>query len=234
MTGPPREAPRIPSRRAAPARSRLSPRKEPAQRRSRETVRALLEAAAQVLEREGLDGATTDRIAARAGVSVGSLYQYFPGKEAIVLALAREHARETGRALAPVVAGWEEAAARPGGVRVDELVEPLVGALAAVHRVRPGLHRVLFDEAPRTPALRRALERGRADLAAALARALAACRAAAPRDPDLAAAVAIEAADALVHRLLVRPPAGRDAAACEAEIRLLLRRYLAPAARRGG
>ena len=197
-------------------------------------MRALLEAAAQVLEREGLDGATTDRIAARAGVSVGSLYQYFPGKEAIVLALAREHARETGRALAPVLAGWERAAARPGGARVDEVLGPLVSGVAAAHRTRPGLHRVLFEEAPRTPALRRALARGRAALADALARALSACGDAAPRDPGLAAAVAIEVTDALVHRLLVRPPPGRDAAACEAEIRLLLRRYLAPAAGRGG
>lgn len=64
-----------------------NPRKQPQQRRSRATVDKILAAAAQVLAEEG-DGATTDRIAARAGVSIGSLYQYFPNKDALLLELA--------------------------------------------------------------------------------------------------------------------------------------------------
>ncbi|MBR8500820.1 TetR/AcrR family transcriptional regulator, partial [Burkholderia cenocepacia] len=56
----------------------LSPRKAPRQRRSVATVDAIVEAAARILERDGFDGYTTNAVAALAGVSIGSLYQYFP------------------------------------------------------------------------------------------------------------------------------------------------------------
>jgi AcrR family transcriptional regulator len=65
----------------------LKPRKSPRQKRSEQLVATLLEAAAQVLERDGLAGFTTNAVAQRAGVGVGSLYQYFPNKNALVLAL---------------------------------------------------------------------------------------------------------------------------------------------------
>ena len=65
----------------------LEPRKAPAQARSTATVAAILEAAARILETDGLAGYSTNAIARRAGVSVGSLYQYFPGKDAITRAL---------------------------------------------------------------------------------------------------------------------------------------------------
>jgi AcrR family transcriptional regulator len=67
--------------------NRLNPRKAPNQLRSAQTVDAILEGAAEVLERHGFDGYTTNQIAARAGVSIGSLYQYFPNKDAVTLAL---------------------------------------------------------------------------------------------------------------------------------------------------
>ncbi len=74
-------------RRARP----LSLRKTPAQARSRQTVNAVLEAAAQLLDREGYARLNTNAIAARAGISIGSLYQYFPNKEAICSALIRRY-----------------------------------------------------------------------------------------------------------------------------------------------
>jgi AcrR family transcriptional regulator len=64
------------------AAARLSPRARPSQARSRDTVEALLQAAAQVFECHGYAAGTTNRIAERAGVSIGSLYQYFPNKDA--------------------------------------------------------------------------------------------------------------------------------------------------------
>lgn len=66
---------------------RLKPRKTPSQSRSALTVDAILEGAAHILERHGLAGYTTNAIAERSGVSIGSLYQYFPTKDAITVAL---------------------------------------------------------------------------------------------------------------------------------------------------
>lgn len=68
-------------------RRRVRQRKQPVQERSRATVEAVLEATLQVLLREGLAGLTTTRVAERAGVSVGTLYQYFPDKQSLVMAL---------------------------------------------------------------------------------------------------------------------------------------------------
>jgi AcrR family transcriptional regulator len=72
----------MPARKAA-----LSPRKRPRQQRSEATVAVILEAAARILETADLDAINTNLIARRAGISVGSVYQYFPGKEAIYAAL---------------------------------------------------------------------------------------------------------------------------------------------------
>lgn len=73
-----------------PETSRRSPRQE----RSRSTVEAIVEAAARVLSEVGLESVSTTRIARVAGVSIGSLYQYFPGKEAIASAMIRRQADE--------------------------------------------------------------------------------------------------------------------------------------------
>src|SRR3984885_9989466 len=78
---------------------RTSPRKSASQQRSQITVNALLEATARILVREGFDKASTNRIAEVAGVSVGSLYQYFPSKEAIVAALIDLHNSQVMRAV---------------------------------------------------------------------------------------------------------------------------------------
>src|SRR3569832_2453239 len=67
------------------------PRKRAGQERSRATVEALVEATARILVKEGFDKASTNRVAEVAGVSVGSLYQYFPSKEALVAAVIKRH-----------------------------------------------------------------------------------------------------------------------------------------------
>lgn len=71
----------------------ITPRRRPSQARSRSKVECLLEAAAQVFRAEGYN-ATTNRIAERAGVSIGTLYEYFPNKEALLLSLAERHVTE--------------------------------------------------------------------------------------------------------------------------------------------
>jgi AcrR family transcriptional regulator len=119
------------------------PRKQASQGRSRATVDALIEATARILVREGFDKASTNRIAASAGVSVGSLYQYFPGKEALVAAVMERHSQELMRVVRGALAG---VAALP----VEQAVRTLVAAAVKAHRVDPKLHRVLSEQIPRT------------------------------------------------------------------------------------
>ncbi|HUN53497.1 MAG TPA: TetR/AcrR family transcriptional regulator [Candidatus Sulfotelmatobacter sp.] len=120
----------------------LKPRKAAAQQRSRATVEALVEATARILVREGFDKASTNRIAEVAGVSVGSLYQYFPGKEALVAAVVERHQQEIMLMVRAELAG---VLAEP----VEKSVRKLVAAAVKAHRVDPALHRVLAEQIPR-------------------------------------------------------------------------------------
>src|SRR6201999_513352 len=72
----------------------LEPRKSPVQARSTASVEAILEATIQVLLKVGKERLTTTRVAARAGVSVGTLYQYFPNKSALLQAALKRHLAE--------------------------------------------------------------------------------------------------------------------------------------------
>ena len=118
------------------------PRKHASQQRSRATVDALIEATARILVREGFDKASTNRIAQVAGVSVGSLYQYFPGKEALVAAVAERHQQQI---LDTVRGELAEILALPPANAMRRLVTLSVNA----HRVDPGLHRALAEQVPR-------------------------------------------------------------------------------------
>jgi AcrR family transcriptional regulator len=119
------------------------PRKHASQERSRATVDALVEATARILVREGFDKASTNRIAAEAGVSIGSLYQYFPSKEALVAAVIDRHNRELMQVARSALA---EIAAQP----VEKAVRRLVAVGIEAHRIAPKLHRVLAEQIPRT------------------------------------------------------------------------------------
>ncbi len=119
-----------------------NPRKSASQKRSRLTVNALLEATARILVKEGFDKASTNRIAEVAGVSVGSLYQYFPSKEALVAALIDRHNQEVMQAVRGELA---QAVHLPMEAAVRKLVRVAVRA----HRIDPKLHRVLAEQIPR-------------------------------------------------------------------------------------
>jgi len=121
---------------------RTNPRKMAIQKRSRATVDALLEATARILVREGYDKASTNHVAEVAGVSVGSLYQYFPSKEALVAALIDRHNQEVMQSVQGELA---EAVNLPIGQAVRKLVAVAVKA----HRIDPKLHRVLAEQIPR-------------------------------------------------------------------------------------
>jgi AcrR family transcriptional regulator len=119
------------------------PRKHASQERSRATVDALVEATARILVREGYDKASTNRIAEVAGVSVGSLYQYYPGKEALVVAVIDRHNRDIMQVVRRALA---EVASQP----IEKAVRRLVAVAIEAHRVDPKLHRVLAEQIPRT------------------------------------------------------------------------------------
>lgn len=110
-------------------------RRTPRQPRSEATVEAILEASFQLLERDGVEGLTTNHIAERAGVSVGTLYQYFGGKQAILAALAQRRAEAARERIAQlVIAGPEVGAARL-----------IVRTLATAFEGSPATRRALLD-----------------------------------------------------------------------------------------
>lgn len=125
---------------------RTKPRKHASQERSRATVDALVEATARILVREGFDKASTNRIAEVAGVSVGSLYQYYPGKEALVVAVIDRHNQQIMQVVRRALA---EVASQP----IAKAVRRLVTVAIEAHRIDPKLHRVLAEQIPRTGAL---------------------------------------------------------------------------------
>ena len=120
----------------------IKPRKIATQVRSRATVDSLVEATARILVKEGFDKASTNRIAELAGVSIGSLYQYFPSKEALVAAVIERHQQEI---MQMVRAELAQAMTEP----LDMAVRRFVAAAVKAHRLDPPLHRVLAQQIPR-------------------------------------------------------------------------------------
>jgi len=119
------------------------PRKKASQERSRATVDVLIEATARILVREGFDEASTNRIAAVAGVSIGSLYQYFPSKEALVAAVIDRH---NGDLMEVVRDTLTDVMSLP----LEKAVRRIVSVAIAAHRVDPRLHKVVAEQIPRS------------------------------------------------------------------------------------
>jgi AcrR family transcriptional regulator len=118
-----------------------SVRRRPMQRRARQTVDAVLDAVIRILKREGFDAITTNRIAEVAGVSIGSVYQYFPDKRAIFVALHRRHIEEINRVVESTLV--EQALSS-----LDDLVRAMVEAIVDAHSSDPELYQLLLTEVP--------------------------------------------------------------------------------------
>jgi AcrR family transcriptional regulator len=196
----------------------LTPRKAPKQHRSKATVEAILEATARVLVEQGYDRASTNRIARIAGVSIGSLYQYFPSKESLVLALCMRHCEEMLALLA-------ESGERLADVPLEVAVRSYVRAMLDAHAVDPELHRVLFtqvlhlglelvDNMQRAARdiVRASLERRRDEIL--------------PEDLELASFVLVSAVEAVTHTAVLNRPGHLSSRALEDEICALILRYL--------
>lgn len=134
-------------------RPQVSSRKQPQQVRSTELVAAILQAAVQVLAREGAARFTSARVAAKAGVSVGSLYQYFPNKAAILFRLQAEEWRETAHMLREIL----EDTHRLPLDRLRALVHAFITSECAEAKVRLALNDAapLYRDSPEAQQLRR-------------------------------------------------------------------------------
>lgn len=204
-----------------PARKKVgaSPRKKPEQDRSRATVDVIVDAAARILVKGGYDAFTTNRVAEKAGVSIGSLYQYFPNKEALLSELMRRHVEEIGE-------GVEEMMARSAHAPLSEIIRGAIEHSARAHLHDPELHRVLSEEVPQLGTLdweapfvermmrhvRQALEARRAEIVIA--------------DLDLATYIVTTAVDSLIHNAVVDRPQDLKSGALAQEVTRMIVCYL--------
>ncbi|WP_027052273.1 TetR/AcrR family transcriptional regulator [Mesorhizobium erdmanii] len=181
------------------------PRKTATQERARVTVDALVEATARILVKEGFDKASTNRIAEEAGVSVGSLYQYYPSKEALVAAVIDRHNDEIMKV---VTAAFAEVAPLP----VDQAVRRLVAVAIEAHQIDPRLHRVLAEQIPRTGRLADVEAFGRQTYAMFSAYLEAHRDELRMADLNMAAFVSVTSIEALAHTAVLNGPQklGRD------------------------
>jgi len=115
----------------------VSQRRKPTQARARATMDMIFEATARIIERNGIAALNTNRIAERAGISIGSLYEYFPNKDAILIAMARQRLAEDERLVRQALAG-------PDADQNVSLARRAIHALVALHEHRPKVRRAIM------------------------------------------------------------------------------------------
>jgi AcrR family transcriptional regulator len=134
-----------------PKRASTKPRKLPRQPRSRATFDALVAAAAQVLVRDGYEKASVNVIASRAGCSIGSLYQYFPTKEALIAEVLRLHAQRVIETFMSKMIAFAH-------VPVREAIRGVIACTLDAYALDPALLKVIVEQVPRTGQLARSTE----------------------------------------------------------------------------
>jgi AcrR family transcriptional regulator len=175
-------------------------RREPRQRRARQTVEAILEAVVRIVKREGIGAVNTNRVAEVAGVSIGSVYQYFPDKRAMFIALHKLHIEEIDRLVNRTIV-------EHGKSSLVGMIRGVFDAMVDAHAKDPAYSSVIFSEIPHRPGnseefairlhgvFRLALAGKRAEMKRGL-------------DLDVAAFVAGEMIDVLAHGVAMRRPRG--------------------------
>ena len=200
-------------------RTLTSPRKMAVQDRAKATVDALLAATARVLVKEGYDRASTNKIADAAGVSIGSLYQYFPSKEALVAAVIDRH---TGEMMDVVRSALVRVAALP----IPEAARELVKVMIDAHRIEPKLHRVLVEQIPRVGNLED-IEKLDEEATALVRAYLVGHRDEIVIDDlDIASFICVASVEALTHAAVLRRPALLDNPRFVEEVAAMVTRYL--------
>jgi AcrR family transcriptional regulator len=194
-----------------------TPRKQPKQERSQATVEAILTATTHILTKEGYDQFNTNRVAELAGVSIGSLYQYFPNKEALLFALAEDHANEMVQLVQCHLEDLNDTS-------IPRVISQLVTAALAAHAVNPDLHRVLNEQIPRSEQMRKFAE-------AKMERMLRSflekrCDLIEPKNLDLTVFIVGRTIEALTHGAVLDRPELLNNEQLEQEITILLSSYL--------
>mgnify|MGYP000948611233 CR=1 FL=1 len=180
--------------------SPVSPRKSPRQVRSRRTVERILDAAARIFHEQGYAGATTNDIADEADVSVGSLYQYFPNKDALLVALTKRHIESATAGLADLLSRLSVDAG------FDVILRKVVDFLVEQHDLDE-LHLLVMHRAPRTPEIGIELDRALSQLVDVTAQLLVP-RLDDPQRRTLIARMIVATIDASVHDVILRQPRG--------------------------
>lgn len=197
-----------------------SARKQPRQQRAKATVDAIVTACARILIEEGYEKLSTNQISRRAGVSPGTLYQYFPNKESIIAALIDSIADESRKRLSTRLSTVVN---EPLPVAARTMVEGLV---EMAQRVEPELVRTLIEQVPRLgkhDAIRSVRKRGLSLAKTYLEAHQSELR---PQNLDAAAFVVVTSAEALTFRIAFERPRGLALAACIDETTDLFLRYL--------
>jgi AcrR family transcriptional regulator len=199
------------------AATALKPRKSPVQDRSAATVEALHAAAIQVLIKEGLSRCTTTRIAGRAGVSIGSLYQYYPNRDALLAAVLKQH-------LDGVADAVEGICRQHAGAPVSRMAARLVSGFLAAKLSNPVESKALYAVAEARGGHVLAA-RMRERMVSAVAAMLESAPGAHFDDPVMTATIALNALVGPVRTLLEgRAPQGLEAR-LEGQLILLLTAY---------
>ena len=196
------------------------PRKQPRQQRSRATWDAILDASAQVFGQVGYAATTTNKVAERAGVSIGSLYQYFPDKDALLMALADRHLSEATAVLVDVLAELQR-----DSPDLEGTLTRIIDAVVALHRRDPAMHRLLFDQTPRTPEMASRLRGLEQQLGAAVTGQLQRLEVGGPA-PEARGLLLVQALEAQVHGAVLDPPGDMPVEVLVDELRELWLRAL--------
>lgn len=200
-------------------RRRLEPRKDPVQRRAHDTRERILAAAARIFAEHGYAAGTTNRIARAADLSIGSLYQYFPNKDAILVELVRAHIADSTEQLASMLDDDLPE-------RLEDRLRVAIELTISLHTHDQRLHQVLFQEAPWPPDVLDDLRRREEAIVLVVADLFAADPDVTVADPVLAARLAVATIESLVHRFIAHDPPVVDPAALADELVALLLGYL--------
>jgi AcrR family transcriptional regulator len=181
--------------------SRIGPRKSPSQERSRRTVDRILDAATRIFHEQGYTGATTNDIADEADISVGSLYQYFPNKDALLVALTQRHITTTTTDLTNLLLDL------PRDSDLETTFRTVVDFLVSQHDL-DDLHLLVMHQAPRTHDINLSLEHAKSHLVELTSQILR-TKITDSRKRNLVARMVVATIDASVHDVILRQPRGK-------------------------